>query len=143
VDENDWSGFGGLRPIEVRGFAFAGTKRSPKMSSPAPSRELGAPESYVDWDELSSLDQIAKIYQVGANTVVLDTNDSREIRITAWFDGRSGQFVADFERRCTATSRGQQVRVWAQTSAYPRCVSEDLADCLEAAILAVDRLHVY
>jgi hypothetical protein len=113
------------------------------MSSPAPSSDLGARESYVDWDELASLDQVATIYQVGANTVVLETNDSREIRITAWFDLRSGQYVADFERRCTATSGGQQVRVWAQTTAYERCVSEDLVGCLEAAILAVDRLHVY
>ena len=113
------------------------------MSSPAPSSDLGARESYVDWDELASLDQVATIYHVGANTVVLETNDSREIRITAWFDRRSGQYVADFERRCTATSGGQQVRVWAQSTAYERRVSDDLVGCLEAAILAVDRLHVY
>jgi hypothetical protein len=74
---------------------------------------------------------------------VLETNDSREVRVTAWFDRRSGQYVADFERRCTATSGGQQVRVWAQTSADARCVSDDLVGCLEAAIVAVDRLHVY
>ena len=112
------------------------------MSSPAPSSDLGR-ESYVDWDELSGLDQVATIYQVGANTVVLETTDSREVRITAMFDRRSGRYVADFERRCAMTSGGQKVRVWAQTSAYADCVSDDLVGCLEAAILAVDRLHVY
>jgi hypothetical protein len=59
------------------------------------------------------------------------------------YEDDSGQYVADFKRRCTATSGGQQVRVWAQTSAYARCVSDDLVGCLEAAIVAVDRLHVY
>jgi len=115
------------------------------MSSPAPSSDLGARESYVDWDELSGLDQVVTIYQVGVNTVVLETSDSREVRITALFDRRSGQYVADFERRCTVTSGGQQVRVWAQTTAYAPSpsVSDDLVGCLEAAIVAVDRLHVY
>ena len=65
------------------------------MSSPAPSSDLGARESYVDWDELSGLDQVVTIYQVGVNTVVLETSDSREVRITALFDRRSGQYVAD------------------------------------------------
>jgi hypothetical protein len=112
------------------------------MSSPAPSSDLGK-ESFVDWDELSGLDQVVTIYQVGANTVVLETHDSREVRITALFDRRSGQYVADFERRCTMGSGGQKVRIWAQTSAYARCISDDLVGCLEAAIVAVDRLHVY
>jgi hypothetical protein len=142
VDENDGSRIR-FTSDEVRGFVFLGTKLSQEMSSPAPSSDLGARESHVDWDELSGLDQVATIYEVGTNTVVLETNDSREVRITAWFDRRSGQYVADFERRCTATSGGQQVRVWAQTSAYARCVSDDLVGCLEAAIVAVDRLHVY
>jgi hypothetical protein len=41
------------------------------------------------------------------------------------------------------TSGGQQVRVWAQTPAYARCVADDLIGCLEAAVLEVDRLPVY
>ena len=112
------------------------------MSSHIPSTDLSR-DSYVDWDELSGLDQVVRIYQVGTNVVVLETNDSREVRITAWFDRRSGQYVADFERRCNMDSGGQKVRVWAQTPVYARCVADDLVGCLEAAIVAVDRLHVY
>jgi hypothetical protein len=100
-------------------------------------------ESYVDWDELSGLDKIDVIYQVGANTVVVETSEGREVKITAWFDRRTGEYVADFEKRCTMGSGGQQLRVWAHTPAYARCASDDLVGCLEAAILSVDRLSVY
>jgi hypothetical protein len=108
-----------------------------------PPSDLVARESYVDWDELSGLDKIVTIYQVGTNTVVVETNEGREIRITAWFDRRIGEYVADFERRSAVTIGGQQVRVWAHTPAYARCASDDLVGCLESAIIAVDRLHVY
>jgi hypothetical protein len=33
--------------------------------------------------------------------------------------------------------------VWAQTPVYTRCVADDLVDCLEAAVLEVDRLSLY
>src|SRR5438128_2165435 len=56
------------------------------MSFPAPSSDPLTRESYVDWDELAGLDKIVTIYQVGTNTVVLETNEGREVRITAWLD---------------------------------------------------------
>jgi hypothetical protein len=113
------------------------------MSSLDPRSTAGPHESYVDWDELSGLDRVVAIYQAGTNVVLVETRDSREIRITAWFDRRTGHYVADFERRSSVTSGGQQLRVWAQTPAYARCVADDLIGCLEAAVLEVDRLPVY
>jgi hypothetical protein len=113
------------------------------MSSSVPPNELLSRETYVDWDDFSGLDRIVALYQVGANTVIAETSEGREIRITAWFDRRTGEYVADFERRSTLTSGGQQLRVWAHTPAYARCVADDLVSCLEAAILAVDRVPVY
>jgi hypothetical protein len=113
------------------------------MSSPFPPSDLLARESYVDWDDLSGLDKIDAIYQVGTNMIVLETNEGREIKITAWFDRRTGQYVADFEKRCNVSTGGQKLRVWAHTPAYARCVADDLVGCFEAAILAVDRLSVY
>jgi hypothetical protein len=113
------------------------------MSSPVPPSDLATRESYVDWDDLSGLDKIVTIYQVGTNIVIVETNEGREVRITAWFDRRKGEYVADFEKRMNVTSGGQQVKVWAQTPAYARSASDDLVTCLETAILAVDRLHVY
>jgi hypothetical protein len=112
------------------------------MSSLTPRSDL-ARESFVDWDDLSGLDKIAAIYQVGTNTVVLETTEGREVRVTAWFDCGRGEYVADFERRCTLTSGGQQHRVWSHTPAYARCAASDLASCLEAAIVAVDRVPVF
>jgi hypothetical protein len=111
------------------------------MRSPVPPSELLAHESYVDWDDLSGLDKIVAIYQVGDNCAVVETNEGREIRVTAWLDRRTRQYVADFERRSALP--GQQLRVWAHTPAYPRCVADDPLGCLEAAILAVDRVPVY
>jgi hypothetical protein len=112
------------------------------MSSSFPPSDLLTRESYVDWDDLSGLDKIVAIYQVGDNTVVLETSEGREVRVTAWLDRGTGQYVADFERRCALPGEGQ-LRVWAHTPAYPRCVADDLLGCLEAAILAVDRVPVY
>ncbi len=112
------------------------------MSSPAPQSGLLTRESYVDWDDLSGLDKIVAIYQVGDSTVIVETNEGREVRITAWLDRRTRQYVADFERR-SALPGGGQLRVWAHTPAYARCVADDLLGCLEAAILAVDRVPVY
>jgi hypothetical protein len=112
------------------------------MSSPASQSGLLTRESYVDWDDLSGLDKIVAIYQVGDSTVVVETNEGREVRITAMLDRRTRQYVADFERR-TALPGGGQLKVWAHTPVYPRCVADDLLGCLEEAILAVDRVPVY
>jgi hypothetical protein len=113
------------------------------MSSPVPSGDLPAPEASVDWDDLSGLDRILAIYQLGPNTVVVETKENRQIRITAWFDRRGGRYVADFERRTEVMSGGNKVRVWAHTPAYPPCESPDLVGCLEAAVVEVDRMPVY
>jgi hypothetical protein len=113
------------------------------MSAPYSPSDFLTRESYVDWDDLSGLDKIVAIYQVGDNTVVLETNEGREVRVTAWLDRRTRQYVADFERRSAVSGGGQQLKVWAHTPAYPRCVADDLLGCLEAAILAVDRVPVY
>jgi hypothetical protein len=113
------------------------------MSSPTPRRDLSSREWYVDWDDLAGLDKIVAIYEVGEKSVVVETSEGREIRITAWFDRRTGQYVADFERRSVVTSEGQQFRVWAQSPAYARCVADNLPGCMKAAVLAVDRVPVY
>jgi hypothetical protein len=111
------------------------------MSSLDPRSDLRA--TFVDWDELSGLDRIAAIRQAGTNVLLVETRDSREIKITAWFDRGAGRYVAEFERLTKIATGGQQVRVWAQTPAYARCVADDLTGCLEAAVLEVDRLPVY
>ena len=109
------------------------------MSSLDPRSDLGTHQSFVDWDELSGLDRVVAIRQAGPNILLVETRDNREVRITAWFDRHTGRYVAEFEKRTTITSGGQQLRVWAQTPAYAKCVADDLVGCLEAAILEVDR----
>jgi len=109
------------------------------MSSPDPRSGRDTHQSFVDWDELSGLDRVVAIQQAGMNILRVETRDNREIRITAWFDRHVGRYVAEFEKRTTIASGGQQLRVWAQTPAYAKCVADDLVSCLEAAVLEVDR----
>jgi hypothetical protein len=97
----------------------------------------------IDWTDLSGLDKIVAAYSIGDNVVVVETSDSREVKITAWRDLRSRQYRADFERRGTIRVDGREHHVWANTSAYGQCAGEDVQSCLEAAVLAVDRIQVY
>jgi hypothetical protein len=113
------------------------------MSAPLSQSDLSSRELHVDWAELAGLDRIVAIYEVGEKSVVVETNDGREIRITAWLDRRADLYVADFERRSTVKSGTQHFHVWAQSPAYARCVADTLQDCLRAAVLAVDRVTVY
>jgi hypothetical protein len=95
-----------------------------------------------DWDDLSGLERIVAAYQVAENSVVVETDEGREIRITAWRDLSTGDYVAEFERRGLVAGAGHECRAWVHTPAYRRCVADELEACLEAAILEVDRIHV-
>ena len=113
------------------------------MSAPPLGSESLARPSALDWDELSGLERIVRAYSIGDNGVVLETVDNREIRITAWYDRARGTYVAEYERRIVVKSGGHDYRVWAQTPAYKRCLADDAASCLEAAVLEVDRTNIY
>jgi len=97
----------------------------------------------LDWQELSGLERIASAYAIGDHSVVVETTDGREIRITAWHDRARDKYISEYERRSALKSGGHDLRVWAQTPAYKRCTADDAASCLEAAVLDVDRINVY
>ena len=97
----------------------------------------------VDLTDLSGLDKIVAAYEVGDDCVIVHTVDARDIRITAWRNLATGEYVADFERRSTIKSGSKEMQVWAHTPAYARCTGEDRQSCLEAAVLEVDRVHLY
>jgi hypothetical protein len=113
------------------------------MSSSLSVSEPPSGSSALDWDELSGRDRVAKAYAIGDHSVVLETTDGREIRITAWHDRAAGKYVSEYERRGVVRSGGHELRVWAQTPAYKRCTADDAATCLEAAVLEVDRVNIY
>ena len=110
--------------------------------SPSASGSPGL-SSAIDLEELSGLDRIASAYAIGDHSVVVETTDGREIRITAWHDRAADMYVSEYERRGVIRSGGQELRVWAQTPAYRRCTADDAASCLEAAVLQVDRVNIY
>ena len=113
------------------------------MSSSLSVREPFTGLSALDWDELSGLERIVRAYAIGEHSVVLETTDGREIRITAWHDRAAGRYVSEYERRGVVRTGGHELRVWAETPAYKRVTADDAASCLEAAALEVDRVHVY
>ena len=82
-------------------------------------------------------------YAIGDHSVVLETTDGREIRITAWYDRARDRYVSEYERRSVVKSGGHDLRVWAQTPAYKQCTADDAASCLEAAVFEVDRINIY
>jgi hypothetical protein len=94
-------------------------------------------------NDLAGLDKIVAAYAVGDDCVIVHTADARDIRITAWRNLADGEYVADFERRSAIKSGSKEMQVWAQTRAYGRCTGEDRQSCLEAAVLEVDRVHLY
>ena len=97
----------------------------------------------LDWEELSGLERVVTAYAIGDHSVVVETTDGREVRITAWYDRAKQQYVSEYERRSVVISKGKEIRVWAQTPAYQRCTADDAASCLEAAVLHVDRVNIY
>jgi hypothetical protein len=113
------------------------------MSTSGSDTESLAGSAALDWEELSGLERIASAYAIGDHSVVLETTDGREIRITAWHDRAKGKYVAEYERRSVVKSGSHDFRVWAQTPAYKRCTADDAASCLEAAALEVDRIKIY
>jgi hypothetical protein len=122
---------------------FFPAQKGVPMTTSASASEAPAPASALDWEELSGLERIAAAYAIGDHSVVLETTDGREIRITAWYDRAKDTYVSEYERRCVVRSGSQEVRVWAQTPAYKPCTADDAASCLEAAALQVDRVNVY
>src|SRR5919197_820670 len=113
------------------------------MSLTASPGDSAARLAYVDWEELSGLDKVVAAYEVSDRCIVVETSDGREIRITARRNLGSGLYISEYERRSVIKSGGKEFRVWAQTPAYQRCTADDVAGCLEAAVLEVDRINVY
>jgi len=99
--------------------------------------------SVGDGNDLAGFATIVAAYEVGSHSVVLETTDSREIRITAYRDLSSHEYVSVYERRSTIKSGTKEFRVWAATPAYPQCRAESVDDCLEAAMLEVDKVRLY
>ena len=113
------------------------------MSESPSARGSSGHSSAIDLEELSGLDRIASAYAIGDHSVVVETTDGREIRITAWYDRTRNRYLSEYERRSGIKSGGHDLRVWAQTPAYKRCTADDAASCLEAAVLEVDRVNIY
>src|SRR5256885_6126452 len=84
--------------------------------SPSASGSPGL-SSAIDLEELSGLDRIASAYAIGDHSVVVETTDGREIRITAWYDRARNRYVSEYERRSVVKSGGFDLRPLVQTPA--------------------------
>ena len=93
--------------------------------------------------DFAHLGGLVAAYEISPQCVVVETGEGREIRITARRDLSTGKYVSEYERRGSLTSNGGTYQVWAHTPAYQACTADDLEGCLEAAVLEVNRVHVY
>jgi hypothetical protein len=92
--------------------------------------------------DFSSFDGLVAAYQVGPQTIAVETKEGREIRITAKRDLSTAVFVSEYERRSALTIGGNAYHVWARTTAYAPCRADDPETCLEAALQEVSRTPV-
>ena len=99
--------------------------------------------SVGDGNDLAAFATICAAYEVGSNSIALETTDGREIRITAYRDLSTHQYISFYERRSTIKSGTKEFRVWAATPAYPHCTADSIDACLEAAMHEVDKLRLY
>ena len=86
---------------------------------------------------------LVAVYEVSPQCVVLETEEGREVRITARRDLSTGMYVSEYERRVTVSSGGHTYQVWALTPAYQAHTADDPRACLEAAVEEVGRTRVY
>src|SRR5256886_16102317 len=100
--------------------------------SPSASGSPGL-SSAIDLEELSGLDRIASAYAIGDHSVVVETTDGREIRITAWYDRARNRYVSEYERRSVVKSGGDDFCVLAQNPAFKPCPAGGRASCLADA----------
>src|SRR5256885_13169001 len=85
--------------------------------SPSASGSPGL-SSAIDLEELSGLDRIASAYAIGDHSVVVETTDGREIRITAWYDRARNRYVSEYERRSVVKSGGPDLLGLVPTPAF-------------------------
>jgi hypothetical protein len=113
------------------------------LASSAPVTGPMSRWSTGDGNDLATFDQIVAAYEVGSHSVVVETLDGREIRITAWRDLSTHQYVSAYERRTKIKNGMQDLYIWANSPAYQTCSADDLEECLEAAMLEVDRARLF
>src|SRR2546430_13671012 len=99
--------------------------------------------SALDLDELSGLDRIATAYAIGDHSVVVETTDGREIRVTAWYDRARNRYVSEYERRSVVKSGGHDLCGWAPKPAFQPFTADDAASCPGTARLAVDPVQLH
>ena len=109
----------------------------------APETGVLARWSVGDGNDLAGFATIVGAYEAGSNSVVVETSDGREIRITAYRDLSTHEYVSIYERRSTIKSGMKEFRVWASTPAYPPCRADSRDACLEAAMLQIDKARLY
>lgn len=110
------------------------------MAATAPRpRELGLRTGRLDFTGLGG---IVSAFKTGSHTVVVETKQGREIRITAKRDLSTGAYVSEYERRTALQHGNQSHHVWSRTPAYRACHAANPLDCLEAAMTEVSRISV-
>ncbi len=87
--------------------------------------------------------EVAEIWGISSNSIVLNMVDGREVKITASHNIKSGaipQYYADYEERVEFEIGGKIYKVWAEAT-YPWQDGDTIEECLELAIRWVVNPH--
>jgi len=100
-----------------------------------PLRTGGALAASLD---LSGLDRIASLHQIGGTSVIAETRDGRQIRVTAVRDDDTGAFSPVYEEARVHRWHDREILVWEQAPGYRCDAMASVEECLEAALAEID-----
>ena len=110
----------------------------PKPAPARPNVPLRTSGWLVATLDLSGLEHLTGIHQLGGRSLLAETGDGRQVRISASRDPSTGEFVSGYERESLIRSEGDEYRVWELTTSYRAHSATDVEACLEAALAEVD-----
>lgn len=89
-------------------------------------------------------ENISEIYETGNQSVVVVTNDSRTVKITARkvLRGPNANYVANYEQLVSQNVNGQCVRMWVEVH-YPFAQGKTIEDCIKYAMWFVNNERIY
>jgi len=88
--------------------------------------------------DLSGVRNLAGVHQIGGASVLVDTFDGRQVRVTASHDYETGRFVSTYEVARKQSWQGRDILVWENAPSYRPRRGAHVEDCLEAALAEVD-----
>jgi hypothetical protein len=80
---------------------------------------------------------IWRLLEAGGNTLIVDMEDGRRLRISVRRSSESGRFAAVYESLGATSWQGREIPVWLPAEGY-RASGNTIEECIEQALAAVE-----